>query len=690
MALNGSYRTGSSDNHYFEISWEVVKQSTTDNTSTLKWTATCENCRQANYDTLTFDVYYFYIKPKGGSNTKHTFSVAAVTSTDKIITLDLGTTTIPHTSTTETQHFEISDISYRVRFSKSTGSGSSDSNKTALDNSSRSYYIEPVVPAVQVLTAPDFNDEANPTITYKNSYTLQEGTKTYAAISFTGGKDDVPYREISSSGTSYTFNLTDNERKTLRQGITTGSVRSVRFYIKTTFSDGESTWHYLTRNLSLINHEPILIPTVKDISPEALALTGDENVFVKYVSMAEYSTGATAKKEAEIVSQSVQCGSKTVTDMYNGVIQDVESGTFVFNATDNRGIHAETVVVEKQLIDYLKPTCYQKLEIALTGETGAEVTLTVSGNYFNGSFGDLDNTIKLETRYSNADGTMGDWITLNGTPTFNGNTYELTVTFDGFSYENAYTFQSRLTDRITYVQSSQYTIRLMPVFDWSETDFNFNVPIKLNGETVLRHNATADNTVLSASGGHIYIRPGGTDDTSGETIIYPDGSIQFGGEVTFADGSVGGGSIDPDNYYTKEEVDNLISEAPTDAADYIVETGTASMGSNGTWYWTKWNSGKAECYGVRNYGNMAITAIWGDVYASVDTFTQTLPANLFNAAPDYININFHHANNGSGWIINTSSSQPSATATGSFKVAAPASVTAQATHISFNVIGRWK
>jgi hypothetical protein len=152
------------------------------------------------------------------------------------------------------------------------------------------------------------------------------------------------------------------------------------------------------------------------------------------------------------------------------------------------------------------------------------------------------------------------------------------------------------------VETSQYTIRLLPVFDWSETDFHFNVPIdidadniNMHNETIIRHNKAANNTVLSASGGHIYLRPGGTNNTSGETIIYPDGSLEFGGEVNFAKG------FNIDGYTI---------------GDFVIEAGSESMGSNGTWHWRKWASGKAECYGCRNFGNMAVNTTWGNLYRS--------------------------------------------------------------------------
>lgn len=583
--------------------------------------------------------------------------------------------------------------------------------------------------AVIPVTADNFTDEGNPTFSYEattgesKSFWLYKSkdlsdyvgtadtiTSLQAGLSFDGTTMDVAYRNIPTGSTAYTFSLTEAEREILRQKAQgsptvpiyymTKVVRKVEdtytssSYTDMKYSETVELVSKVQRNLTVIGCNPSLAPTVVDIKPETLALTGDENTVVKYESMVEYAVNATASKHAEIVSQSVTCGSKTITGLPYGVIDDVESELFVFKATDSRNLTAEATV-QKNVIDYVKPTCYQKLSMEMAGEFDTRVVLKVSGNYYNGSFGAVDNELKLEVRHTQNDGSMGDWVELTDglIPTFNGNTYELEVTISGFTYSQAYTFQCRATDKLNYVQSAQYTLRIYPVFDWGENDFNFNVPIQMNGETVLRHNADANNTVLSASGGHIYIRPGGTDDTSGETIIYPDGSIKFGGTVTFADGSTGtgGGSVDLDDYYTKEEVDNLIPETPT-AADYVIETGTEAMGSNGTWYWTKWASGKAECYGVRNYGNMACTSTWGSLYMSNDYFTQALPTDLFNAAPDYIDMNLHHVTGGGyGWVIGSSSGDaPTATATGAFRVIRATSATIQQAYIAFKVIGRWK
>lgn len=530
-----------------------------------------------------------------------------------------------------------------------------------------------------ILTATNFTDLTNPTITYNAS--AADIYKLEAAISFNASTDNIKYRDISISNKSYTFNLTEAEREAIRSAITNSNTMPVWFMLRTTYTDGSNYAAFATtleRSVTIAGCNPIVEGTVKDIKPETLALTGDENTFIRYESMAEFSMVAYPGEYATLVKQYVKCGNKIINDLPNGVIDDVESADFEFYALDSRGI-ATTTTVFKNLIEYVKPTCYQSIEIALNGETSAQVKLTASGNYYNGSFGVANNTLKLEVRHTDNNGDMGEWITLNGSPTFNNNTYNLEATLTGFDYGKAYTFQCRATDKLNVVQSAQYTVRLLPVFDWGEDDFNFNVPVnieadKLNmyGNTIIRHDKSTKNTVLAANDGHIYIRPKGTDNTSGQTILYNNGNVDFSGAVNF------GNTVNFDYSFT---VGGYLLN------DYVIESGSEAMGTNGTWYWVKWLNGRAEAWGCRNFGNMAVSTAWGSLYRS-SVFTQNLPSGVFKRTPESININFVHTNAG-GWISKYDNTAPSATTTGSFVVVRPVSGNITPTNIGFHIIGEW-
>ena len=543
--------------------------------------------------------------------------------------------------------------------------------------------------AVIPITAANFNDEGTPSLTYNAPVGAQSyyeysnypyiGADTVVsfqvALSFDGETPVIDYREIPINSTNYIFELTNAERELLRvkaQGSDSLPIyyltKVIRSLSNSLANDSKTFVNAAERIFTVIGSKPSLSPTVIDVNSDTIALTGNPNIFVRYESMVEFSTGATASKHATIVSQSVQCGSKTIYNLYNGVISDIESGSFIFNATDSRGLHADQVVITNTaMIEYVKPTCKQDLKIEVSGETGATITLTISGNYYNGSFGAVNNTLALDVRYAPSGSTMGNWTRLTGTPTFDGNTYELTTVFTGFQYDKGYVFQCRATDKLNFVETSQYTLKLLPVFDWSETDFNFNVPIQMNNETILRHNETAKNTVLSASGGKVYIRPQGTDTSGGEAIFYSNGDAAFNGGIYV------GGAI--------ETMDSLIIGEYA-VNDFVIETGETSMGSNGTWYWRKWASGKSEAWGCRNFGNMAVTTAWGNLYRSA-IFTQDLPSKVFIRTPDSININIVHANFG-GWICKHEQTAPSAVTTGSFIFVRPASATVTLTNLIYH------
>ncbi len=467
--------------------------------------------------------------------------------------------------------------------------------------------LDTIIRKATVTSAPNFVDTDNPTIKYSNPMGSNVTSLQVCIADNTGNTIHVPYRDVSKTGSSYTFQLTTTERQALINAVTSGTSITVRFYIKMEIH-GSSHRSYVAKTFSISDIMPDLAPAVVDMNETTKALTGDMNVLVKYYSKAACSSNATTKAGATIKSQKLVNGSVTKTNT-NGVfsVDNVENGKFVFTVVDSRD-NSASATVTKTLINYVKLTCNQSVEMTLAGETAATATFTIKGNYFNGSFGAVNNQLSLQVRYGESGGTMGAWQTLvSEFIKFNGNTYSLTASIENLSYDKSYVFQCRAVDKLATVTTGQYTARLLPIFDWGENDFNFNVPVSFQGEQMV---------------------------------------------------------------------------------DFIVEQGTASMGTNGTWYWSKWKSGKAECYGVRNYGNMAVSTAWGGLYRS-ESFNQSLPSGLFNAVPAVINIEYRGSNYG-GWIAKHEATAPSATNSGGFIVVRPASATLSQAYIGFHVIGRWK
>ena len=473
-----------------------------------------------------------------------------------------------------------------------------------------------------VSSAPNFTDEDNPTMTYKVP-TPSSTTKLEACISFDGSIDDIPYRDIDINGTSYTFELTEEERDILRRGTLNGSTeRTVYFYVRSTVN-GNTTTARLGKTLTIINAEPELSAFLLDTNEKTSALTGDSLAYlIKGYSTVSYEMNMSGVKGASITEYSAANG-ETIQNTSSGSFANVNNGTFNFSATDNRGL-TTTKEITLNVIDYFKPTCSQEVSIEMMeGEAGAVVKIVVEGEWSSRHFGAAHNELWIEYRYKTNDGEWSDWS--GSTYITDDNSYRITFTKEGLDYTKPYIFQSRARDSLDSAETAEYPIRLIPVFDWGENDFNFNVPVKIKGDLTI------------------------------------EGNLKIGGSDS--------------------------------SGDSVIETGTAAMGTNGTWYWEKWSSGKATCYGVRNYGNMGVSTAWGSLYRSA-IFTQDLPKDedgnlIFNAAPQVINIDFSHGGM-SAWVVKHEQTAPGADTTGSFMVVRAASATLSQVYLDFNLIGRWK
>ena len=336
------------------------------------------------------------------------------------------------------------------------------------------------VPRGAILTyAPYFNDEESPTITYSNP----AGTAVdslQVCITFDGTNDDIPYREIDKLGTSYTFNFTEEERKTLWNYAANSSRAYVRFYLKTII--GENVFYYKSSDkvMTITNCYPLLAPTAIDTSERAIELTGNANTIIKGYNSVKVTANATARKGATIQSYLITNGANSVAAA-EGYFNYAESPYFTIKVTDSRYID-ETKTIELPMINYIKLTCNLIADIEVTGGTSAKITLDIGGNYFSGNFGVADNSLIVKYRYKTNSGEYGEWLTADGA-TINNNKYSVKATIENLDYKNSYVIQACAYDAIYYggVLSQEVTKKAVPVFDWSGEDFNFNVPVSING-----------------------------------------------------------------------------------------------------------------------------------------------------------------------------------------------------------------
>lgn len=455
MALSGSLTTNAyAGVRSLTLTWSAT-QNIAGNQSTVNWTLA------GSGSTANYNPYYYSGPFRVTINGSQAYYSTARIQLRSGTVVASGSTTIPHNADgTKTFSIRVEGAIYATSI-----------NCTA----EQSFTLNQIPRAATLLSAPDFTDEDNPTIQYSNP----AGANIYAYLEV-NGIHPAEIRQVY--GSSYTFQLTNAERNLLRQATLTSNTTTIRFVLRT---DIGTTPYYswLDRTLTIKNPKPILNPTVVDGNSATVALTGSYAKLVKYYSDAKITFGASAVKGATIKSKKVTCGSKSLTA--DGTIQDVESGTFSLAVTDSRG-NTTTKTVNQTMVNYIKLTCDVGSGVP---EATGKFTFRVTGNFFNASFGAVANTLNVKYRYRAVGGTYSEYKDM--TVSKFGNSYTATVNLTGLDYTKTYQFQAQAVDKLATVTSLEKMVRATPVFDWSETDFNFNVPVTVQGQGLARCGMTA-------------------------------------------------------------------------------------------------------------------------------------------------------------------------------------------------------
>lgn len=447
--------------------------------------------------------------------------------------------------------------------------------------------------AATITSAPNFNDEETPTITYNNpaGYTVNtwleiEPTNTHLCI-----------RENIGSSGSYTYELTDEERTLLRKCCTKDST-TIRFGMYTFNGSTLIGTDYKDRTFTIINGTPTILPTVEDVNEKTFALTGDPSILVRNHSNALVDSGAQVYKDAVIAKQKVICGNKSLNDG-SGTIEAVGSGAFIFSVTDNRE-NTVSQTVNVPLIEYISLSCNLN---ANAPDAEGDMTFTVSGNCFSGSFGSVNNSVKIYYRYkANNDEYGDDWAEVSNVVMNDDNTYIVEVSLNGLNYQNKYTFQAMAVDSLMEVYSVERVVKTTPVFDWGEHDFNFNVPVHLSGVPLLDIFYPVGSIIQSTE----YFDPG--DVMGGEWEQLKDRFLLGAGD-TYESGKTGGKSS-----YTLSAAIGATNSTPS-SIGYIAGNSSAYTNNHEATY-----------------------TVYGSSYSSGGTFNHTTPVTEHNANSRDINI----------------------------------------------------
>ena len=456
MATSGIVKTNVSYGSYFWVKWEIKgSQDITNNRTTISWS--CGLHPEEQYYTNAVKMNAVTIN---GTKVYSGGTYSNITDYQDR-TFASGTLIIPHNSD-GSKSFTISAVRGWI-FGNGDYYGAS---KT---------FTLPTIPRASSVSCSTADIGSNATISISRASSSFTHTLTYSFGDLTG----TIATKTSSTKISWTIPTTFYAQiPNAKSG--TGTITCDTYNGSTKI--GSKTCSF-TATVSKSASKPTLSPTVVDNNSTTTALTGDSSKFIKYYSNASVSTGASARNSATLKSQKITCGAKSISSA-SGTINKVESGSFTFSATDSRG-YTTSQTVTKTLINYVKLTCSM---VANAPTTSGVATLNINGNYWNGNFGSVANTLTVQYRYKTQGGTYGSWT--ETTATKSGNTYNATATISGLDYQTTYVFQARAVDKLATVNTDEQARRTIPIFDWGKNDFKVNGDFRVTGTTTLDGNLT--------------------------------------------------------------------------------------------------------------------------------------------------------------------------------------------------------
>lgn len=591
MALNGSISVQFTEWDSLKFSWSAT-QSITDNTSTVGWKLELIAGKYGRISSSAAKAYTIVVDGNTYSGTNY-------------IGIDNNATKTLASGTTIIRHNDDGARSFNFSFSqaiKITFGGESIGTKSG----SGSGVLDDIPRYATLVNAPDFRHTSIPQIQISNPLGKDvEELKMCIALDESGSNLAVDWQDIPKDDVYYEVNITEAERRKLAEAVVGGTSAPIYYILSSTIGGVPQQSTPLKRTYSIEGTKPLIFYTVSDSNTDLSKLTGSSTKFIKFYSNLSYVINARGEEYAIITDVSATYMGTTKTTA-TGSFDGIDTDTITFTATDNR-LQTTTETVPLDIVPYVKLSC----DLSVSNPTADGImTLKIMGNYYNGSFGAQNNTLALQYRIKEGANQYGDWEDVDvGDVT--GNSYNsITVTIDGLNYRSKYVVQARAKDAVNLegIYSKEIPVKSLPSFDWGENDFNFNVPVHMNGNRVL--SAQDDKSiVLSAEGADIYICPNGSATDEGQLKITTDGRAILNG--------------------VQMATINDIPAMPTiiTPTDYVID-----QGNDSSYAYIKWASGRLEAWrtdasSVPVMFNMSYGSSWYN--NTVGTLTTTGNASQF-------------------------------------------------------------
>lgn len=221
---------------------------------------------------------------------------------------------------------------------------------------------------------------------------------------------------------------------------------------------------------------PVVTGTVVDVNKDTAELTGDENILILNASTVLCTMNVEVKHGATVQTRMIAGRSVEENSLQ---IEKIDQQEVIFSVTDSRG-YTGTCTVKPFAVDYIPLTCNPVAK--RKDPTSGAVVLTISGKCYKGlltepSIPGPENEVKLSYLADTGDEILQGEIILSDTDIQENGSYSVSVDLTGFDYKKQYTIEVDAEDKIKRLETTAVVQKGVPVFDWGESDFQFNVPV---------------------------------------------------------------------------------------------------------------------------------------------------------------------------------------------------------------------
>lgn len=489
-----------------------------------------------------------------------------------------------------------------------------------------------------------FTDDDMPLLEYYNP-AGEQARELYLGISFSNGFNMEIIKDLPKTDESIYISFNDRDKAaiwaaTIDKGIST---TSARIYIVSVVDKEEIKEYKYKARVEVQDYLPEISISVFDSNSKAAELTGDATKFIRNLSNAYYDINVSTKKGASIASHLFKNGSYANTTEYWGIIEGITDPNFYASITDSRNFSASTTL---NLIDEGRWVPYVPLSINIQHkplDASGKLRVTIFGKYFSGSFGAVTNSFTLSYRITAAGESNYQWTPF-GTITDDklnldgeGN-YSYTFDITGLDYTKQHNLVVKVEDAFYNGTKgvTQYTPTIPAakiLFDWSDEDFAFKIPVSVQGNVNVSGNINATGSITT------------TAPISTTNSMYINGNT-----------------------------------VPS----------IAGQGTYSGWSYRKWTDGTYECWRTLTLDDIAITtgtnASW---YSSGELSATNLTLPITFTTRPVVTVQLMPT--GKAWaVVFPSNTTGSTTKTGSYQLMSMTSQSAADAILAYNVKGKWK